>query len=218
MPNHVCLGNLEVNFTMPLVRPSDGAQGENGGNGGYEKFTRLYVVDAQPTGLQSVPWADFLEYTCRWAWGAFGPTDLKEKMTRGMHYSNRSATRRLEYSTNVVNFYGCDRNTSGQNSLGEYLLGSLTYNSEVTFTTNMDCRDFAGTLTLALLANGTSSQCLWMENTPADNNPANNFTTTLLCNANMDSNDPTLYSQRSFNFHVVCKAGGTTQDATVSCF
>jgi len=57
-----------------------------------------------------------------------------------------------------------------------------------------------------------------MENTPANNDPANNFTTTVLCNANMDSNDPSLYSQRSFNFHVVCKAGGTTQDAAVSYF
>ncbi|MGE0001065.1 MAG: hypothetical protein AB7F50_00820 [Fimbriimonadaceae bacterium] len=55
-----------------------------------------------------------------------------------------------------------------------------------------------------------------MENTPVDNDPANNFTTTLLCNANKDSSDPDLYSQRSFNFHLVCRATGTTQDSAVA--
>lgn len=163
---------------------------------------------------------DFLEFTCRWAWGAVGPTDLKEKMTRGMHCSNRSATRRLEYQFDKVTYYPMP---PGRPSLtnplhSTYLLGMFTKSLEDRPTTIGDCRDFAGALSLAMLANGTDAQCLWMENTPANNDPANNFTTTLLCNANMDSNDPSLYSQRSFNFHVVCKAGGTTQDAAVSYF
>ncbi len=199
-PNFVALGDIQVKYDMPLWRESDSFLGNNGTLGTFDSWERLFLVDATPIAPQAVPWADYLEYTCRWAFGHTGDPNVKTWMTRGMHYSLRSATSRARYLPSGVWFYPIffDGNIAVE---APYNLGLLTALLDSQFWTELDCRDFAGGLQIALSQHGHSSTPHLL--TGSFDGQIHGFTTNLLCPAGTDSTIPSNYSAYGFNFHVV---------------
>jgi hypothetical protein len=198
LPDHVALGDLEVRYDLPLASDPGGGQGNNGSGEAFVKFTRVFLLDAQPVGLQQIPWADFLEYTCRWAWGAAGANDLKEKMTRGMHYSNRSADARLWYGpfqSNYTYYYVPTNPFVCHSKLGQFTY-DMQFNSDPWVV--LDCADFATLLELASRSQGHPLTAVRQD--PQD---LQGFVTNKMCKAGNDSTDIDQYEEFPFNFHVV---------------
>jgi hypothetical protein len=210
LPNYVALGDLELKYGLPLQSQDNGNWGENGTHGGFEKFTRVFLVDAPPTGLQGIPWADFLEYTCRWAWGAAGSTDLKEKMTRGMHYSNRSAVERLRYDYTFNHFAQIEDDDYGYTVYMGAATRDLEDPSDV--YTKFDCNAFAVFLRCAFAAHGVQSNVILLSESPMG---PSGFKTNLLCPAWADpTSPPANYQNYEFNVHVVTRSNDLVFDAS----
>ncbi|MCC6404355.1 MAG: hypothetical protein IT207_10140 [Fimbriimonadaceae bacterium] len=206
LPNHVALGDLEVAYDLPLQREGLFEWGENGETG---KWTRVFLTDSTPVGAQGIPWADFLEYTCRWAWGAAGASDLRVKMTRGMHYSNRCADRRLLYRYDYPRFAVLQADSTYQ-----YFLGDLTRLLDLPSSAELDCNDFAAGLQLALSSHGTSAEVIVMSEDGTGGSTG--FATNPLCQAGDDSTNLGNYYSFPFNYHMVTRSGGETFDTSSS--
>lgn len=215
-PSFVGLGHVEVKYDLPLQDQATGQWGENGTGGGYERWEKLFFVDATPVGLQSVPWADYLEYTCRWAFGAGGLESLRERMTRGMYSSHYSPAKKLKYNgfKAVDGLFYKRHERHGQSRT--YRLGYLTHsldNVDPASYVEGDCRDYAGGLAIALMQHGQDADCVWMEE---DNfSDEVKFLCTPVCGSPYDPAPwPGSYTSPLFNFHVVVLSGGKTFDSS----
>lgn len=209
-PNYIAVGGLEVKYSLILMKnPGPDQEGpyENGtGQSGWENWVRVCLLDSTPIGLQAVPWTDFLEYTCRWAFGASGTTQVLSEMTKGIHYSGRvSPNNTLRYSGAVGRFWLLEptSTTGGSYDLTKYL---NIINGSNPYQKTGNCADFAGLLHLAVLSHGIQTDCLSMRAESTEF-----FTTWPLCPA---GSDPSItfprsyslagnYNAASFRFHVV---------------
>lgn len=195
---------------MPLWRESDNFYGNNGTLGSYDSWERLFLVDATPIEPQAVPWADYLEYTCRWAFGSSLATHVKREMTYGMHYSNRSSTARTRYDPMKPAYFYPVYIENGGMAECFYDLGNLTASLDTEFWTPLDCREFAEGLQLALNQHGVAAGAEYLK--PIEGG----FATNLLCPAGTDSTLIANYSMFLFGFHVTAKWSGLNLDASSS--
>lgn len=162
-PNYIAVGGLEVKYSLILMKnPGPDQEGpyENGtGQSGWENWVRVCLLDSTPIGLQAVPWTDFLEYTCRCAFGASGTTQVLSEMTKGIFSGNRCLpNNRLHYG-GAAQYWplGPTATTGGTFNLTYFL---TRINDPATwYIKSGDCADFAGLLHLALLAHGTQTEC-----------------------------------------------------------
>jgi hypothetical protein len=169
LPSHVAVGQLQVKFELPVSYgpPGNPGSSNNGTAGGWVNWERICILDSAPIGLQAVPWTDFLEYTCRWAFGASGPAAVRREMTKGIFYGNRSPWNRLYYNSAINNYWKWTDADGNYIGTGPYRLGLLlgTLSSPINrqqssqIWTSADCRDFAGLLFLAISSHGASSSC-----------------------------------------------------------
>lgn len=132
-------------------------------NGGAQNVTVTFtgVPNHVALGNLEVKYQLPLQNVGNGAWGASGSSDLKEKMTRGMHYSNRSTQARLEYRPNDI--WYCQPVTGYFPGSVRYYLGDLTRSLDVNQWTQMDCKDFAAGLKLALASHGVGSDVVWLQ-------------------------------------------------------
>jgi hypothetical protein len=212
LPEHVALGQLQIKYNLPL---NDGLMNyDNGTNGGWATWEWVYIVDSAPDGLQEVPWADFLNYTCRWAYGADGEEDVLIKMTRGMHYSNRSPAHRLGYDPGQEWLYISYGETR------KLWLARFTYHLDTNDYVWLDCHEFAQLLRAAFHTQGYDGEAnqytkmVW--NTGTQTWQAAPFVTNELCVASFDSTNSSNYSNMTFVSHVVVAVSGTRFDASCS--
>lgn len=219
LPNHVALGQLEVKFNFYLVGEETMTLCDNGTRGGYTGWEWQYVVFSAPHGLQEVPWTDFLNYTCRWAYGAATAANTAKELTRGMHYSNRSKSHRVFYNLGGdSNYYPIvPEETSFQFELSEFV-GNL----DSSLWTELDCRDFAGGLSLSLQSQGLEPRFDIVQRWNGESVPGN-FWTWPLCPAGTDStisgnraDDLGNYESQSFSYHCVITYNNQRFDASSS--
>jgi hypothetical protein len=144
----VAVGQFEIMFDLPLTDGETSAN--NGTNGGYVAWERVCLVDSSPTEFQVVPWVDFLEFTCRWAFGSVGQAQTMRELTKGFNKSNRCPFNRTRYSPSVSARY--------------YIGGPLPYIWLTRFIDDitidpprtLDCRDYAAILLVEFESQGTS--------------------------------------------------------------
>jgi len=213
VPNYVAVGQLQVKFDLPLT---DGIMlGNNGTNGEWQGWERACLLDSNPIGLQAVPWTDLLEYTCRWAFGQSGVSNVGRELTRGIHYG-----RYTPYNRNVYNpggnwyFNDIETNAVSNYKLKAYLLaaGNPWSGQGIVTWINLDCRDFAGILFLAMQSHGINSQVDYI----TDQDPDKGFTYWPLCLAGSDSTDVANYWSGRFSFHYVVRSNSARFDAAAS--
>lgn len=220
LPNHVSLGDFQLKYRMPVSWPDDptATPGENGTLGNFQTITRMYVVDAQPTGAQAAPWTDFLEFACRWGFGAAG-ADLQQKTTYGMHYSNRCPDNKVIYAYTSENY---TRYFVGSSNVAVYLNKFVNDISSQPLTYG-DCNDFAAILGCALQALGRSAQTETQRPLDANGQILGGFYTTEMCPAGYDStiynglgSGTDTYNQFGFSNHVLCLTDATYHDSSSS--
>ncbi len=231
LPDSIAVGALEVKYSMPLVYDPGGANisgTDNGTHGNWQTWERICVLDSTPIGLQQLPWTDFLEYTCRWAFGASGTNQVLKEMTRGIHYSNRSPWNRLAYDPTISAAYwpvfnnGSLVSKFNLTTLLTYLRNPIDKAAPAVWAKG-DCRDFAAILHIALASQGASSSCILVE---AQSYPA--FAYWPLCPAGTDSTITSpinssnssksgSYESNMFTFHVlVDSSNGLRYDSSSS--
>lgn len=210
VPDYVAVGQIQIKYTMPLT---DGEFTLNQGtDGNYYGWERLALVDSTPTGLQTVPWIDLLEFACRWAYGANGASDLREKMVKGMHLSSRSQNHKLNYNyTAQAAYYVAYQEqgvplTSRTIDLTQFLT-DLNGSASIT----RQCLDFAAILLLALQGNGRNASFEIVERYYTGN-----FWTWPLCPAGSDRTVQGSYSGYSFSFHAVVACDSLRLDSSSS--
>jgi hypothetical protein len=224
LPSHVAVGALQVQYNMPLTEnpgTPQALQADNGTQGNWQTWERICVLDAAPIGLQAVPWTDFLEYTCRWAFGASGTTEVLREMTRGIHYSNRSPWNRHFYNPALPKYWTWVRTYY---DLSKYLfdIGDPTQSSWPSHWVELDCQDFAGLLFLAFQSHGKESFCREVESAQTAK-----FTTWPMCRAGMDStivgpvdsadsSKSGSYGSFTFNMHLITVASSGVYDSSSS--
>jgi hypothetical protein len=219
LPNHVALGALQVRYNMPL---SNGiGMYENGTKGGFATWPWIYLLDRQPVGRQEVPWTDFLNYTCRWAYGAAG-ADLPEKLTYGTHVSNRLGNAKLLYDPGqqywFIHYILQDANDPFGGATAEVDLAFFTTAMDAfNFPFNavaMQCMDFGGILATAFHSHGREHQIsrLWGVDFPY----IVSFRTNGMCPAGTDRSNGANYGPFTFAFHVVASSEGTCFDSSSS--
>lgn len=225
VPNYIAVGELEIKFNMPLT---DGeGWGNNGTNGNFVSWERVCLLDDEPIGLQELPWTDFLEYTCRWAFGYTGAANVRKEMTRGMHYSNRAP-----WNQNLYNFEKEENlyfsGVPDSDLQLEYYLADLNgtsppwvYQSGPTYAI-LDCRDFAAILTAAMNAHGVVATCDRVQREAGqpviEGIPLSGtyFAYYELCRAGFDSSEDELYEVGAFNFHFVVRSNSLRYDSAAS--
>ena len=69
VPNYVSVGSLDIGYDLPCNLQNEQLC-DNGTNGSFEHLVRLYLLLDNPIDLVALPWLDFAEYSCRWAYGA----------------------------------------------------------------------------------------------------------------------------------------------------
>jgi hypothetical protein len=212
LPSYVALGDVQIQYDLPL---SDGLmQYENGTRGGYATWPKVYIVASTPTGVQQQPWTDFLNYTCRWGFGATDTGDLKEKLTFGMHYSNRSPSRRLQYSPNFDSKYMYADSTDAFVDLKKF---TLDMDGASGGWVQMQCADFAVILAAAFHSHGSSHDVTQLTAKDATTgNPIGKFWTTKLCRAGDDSTVSAHYDFWDFGFHMVSSQSDDMYDSSSS--
>ena len=222
LPQNVALGVLEVQYDLPLENAQGGFIGNNGTGNGFDTWEWTYVINDTPTDLQQVPWVDFLQYTCRWAYGVSDSTQakttMKAAMTNGMHYANRSENHRLCYNPEYLPTY-----TFFPSNGGPIKIRIRTFTSDLDSNSWIypDCTDFAELLRMALMSQSISADAVW-HGLLIDGEHVG-FNTNLMCRAGFDSrvyggpNDPLdNYRSFSFGFHVVAAIGQDRFDASSS--
>lgn len=233
LPAHVAVGGLQVKYDMPLVRDPGGANhtGNNGTNGNWEAWQRICILDATPIGLQAVPWTDFLEYTCRWAYGASGSSSVREEMTKGIHFGQYTPFNRFQYDPGVNYFWDLPKYAT---STVPYLLSLLLWElgSPLDLQTagwiQVDCRDINGLLQIALSSQGVNSECVVVMSFWTIEHQHTGYYYWPLCRA---GNDPSVtwpimnngyragnYRSSGFNFHVIVESDSLRYDSAASYF
>lgn len=217
VPNYVAVGQLQLKYEFPLVDMETSQFGDNGTNGTFEGWERLYIVDDTPKGLQSVPWADFLEFSCRWAFGASGKDDVCAKMTRGMFSSNRSPQHRLGYNILQSTIYPWDMEASSQLP-NTYYLGQFLHGLEFSPKFDTDCRGLNVGMKLAIAACGHDIRTVYLGVDSVSQNKQ--FNTTQICPAGLPTSNPANYSSKVFTFHIVAynPISNKTYDASNAYF
>lgn len=262
LPNHVAVGGLEVKYDMPLVRDPGGANhtGNNGTNGNWEAWQRICILDATPVDYlvddhnraTEAPWehgiwTDFLEYTCRWAYGASGPAEVRREMTKGIHYGKYAPWNRLHYLPINGQYWGMSKFGDGQdffslNMLMNDLGSPVDNNLGSSIWVLGNCSDFGGILQLSLSSHGVTAECVivktpgvWVE--PSDPNEPPYLDTGYwywpLCKAGSDSTITSPlgsiiggsfgtkkgnYEAGGFDYHVIVESSGMRYDAAASYY
>jgi hypothetical protein len=210
VPQHVLLGALELKYNLPL-QEQEGLQGNNGSGGNFHEWEWVYKVAATPIGLQAKPWTDFLNYTCRWAYGSTDETSLRENMTTGMHYSRRSRHHRLRYDPRAAWQY-FKLNSSG--GYTKYKLKKFTTNLDQLQWEEVDCHHFAQYLRLSMASHGATATA--EEFQAIHQGQEVDMLTNKLCLAGLDSTILSNYTEETFNVHVVTIVNSSVFDASSS--
>jgi hypothetical protein len=164
VPNYVSVGDLELDYELPCFASDSGPYlCENGTNGNYAKFCRLFLLLDIPTGLQSLPWLDIAEYGCRWAWGANDTTSTYERMVSGIYAGGRAPYVRMNWKGDEPLFLRVRRNNQGPYDPSVGLDLAAWYDkagppfSGPETAISMKCDDFSTLLWTMLELNGISS-------------------------------------------------------------
>jgi hypothetical protein len=204
LPEHVACGVLQVNYNLNLT---EGLFQYDNGTKGWGPWEWIYILDSVPTGVQAVPWADFLNYTCRWAWGAVGAEDLKTKLTFGMHYSNRSPAHRLGYAPNEPAVFH-------PSTYGNVWLKAFTTALDFSTHVFMPCEDFAAILAVAFMTHGQARYVSDIQRLHEEQ--LTGFYTNEICLAGLDSTDSANYFHRGFVYHQIAASGASRFDSSSS--
>lgn len=92
LPNFVSKGQLKFRYFVTLTQPSGSnptdyiAWGQTSTAAVWPDT--FYITDQTPTGLQTIPWTDLLYYSCTWAHGKVGVTDVSWELTFGTFWNS----------------------------------------------------------------------------------------------------------------------------------
>jgi hypothetical protein len=212
LPNFVSLGRIQVKYNLPLTEAVTGATGNNGTGTGYESWEMMYRLDSSPVGLLAVPWVDFLDYTCRWAYGSAGSGMVKTNMTYGMHYSNRTPTHRLKYDPTQPWDYLKQNQITGQFMFMCYDFVSAMNSSEYV---SLDCNGFGTVLSQAMASQGVASDTMG-HYFYQDGTGYIDFVTNRLCRAGQDSTITSYDVPLNFTHHTMTCMEYARYDASSS--
>jgi len=263
LPNHVAVGGLQVKYDLPLIDnpgPNQPGPCDNGTTGNWVDWERICVLDATPVGYlvddqdqaTEAPWehgiwTDFLEYTCRWAYGASGPAEVRRELTKGIHYGKYAPWNRLHYLPINGQYWGVSKFGDGQdffslNMLMNDLGSPVDNNLGSSIWVLGNCSDFGGILQLSLSSHGVTAECVivktpgvWVE--PSDPNEPPYLDTGYwywpLCKAGSDSTITSPmgsiiggsygtkkgnYEAGGFDYHVIVESSGMRYDAAASYY
>lgn len=194
LPQNVALGRIEVKYDL-LLEIGGPTLYDNGTSDGFETWEWLYVVDAAPVGLQQVPWIDFLNFSCRWAYGSSGSA-VPASMTNGMNKGTRSPDRKLLYSPAQAVYVKYFRGGPVKIDLKAFL------NQLNSANTTMNCDDFAGVLRMAMASQGIAGDSLEHRRI-LPGGATGPFTTGLMVRAGLDDTNQNNYDHDTFNYHMV---------------
>lgn len=167
VPDYVAVGGLELKFDMPLTSGPETAN--NGTAGAFVTWERVCLLNAAPIGVMSTPWVDFLEYTCRWAFGTNSATSLPRDMTKGLYANLRTSQNNVSYSPQGEIYWDMFRSLdppgifSSPFKLSNFLEAHGAPEVGPAFADPSNCSTYSGLLQLALAAHGTASNSIFME-------------------------------------------------------
>jgi len=213
LPASVALGQLEVSYDLPLVEEETNLRGNNGAS---ETWERLYVVDDVPVGLQAVPWTDFLEYACRWAFSASGQADMRQKMVEGMRYSRRSSNHKIYYNANKDVQFISRLNGDVRNPNPKLMLNLFSSSMNGNPLVGMQCADWAAILNTAFASQGYSASATAYFAQASNGNGGTiqiEFRTNALLAAPFSDTVSTDYKKQLFTYHAIVSGSVGSIDA-----
>jgi hypothetical protein len=206
VPDYVAVGGLELKFDMPLTSGPETAN--NGTAGGFITWERVCLLDGYPTGLQSVPWVDFLEYSCRWGFGS-SAGDVTTALTFGIHYNTRCLGNRISYDPAVNILWAVGKYSSTPLDLSHFFNINGDPWIGPSFGITLDCRDYSAMLQLSFYSHGVTSSTIWVEQESVTGHHGFQYWPLRRAGASSFHGD-------HFNFHVVVGAGFMTYDSPAS--
>jgi|GEM_PF-5353937 len=196
LPNFVSKGQLKFRYFVTLTQ----ASGTN--PTGYIAWGQtssaalwpdtLYITDQTPTGLQTVPWTDLLGFSCSWAQGQTGMTNVRNQLAYGIYWGNWVYSANSPHYTTYVNGSFQNQRFNLKDCLEEIS------------NENMDCQDFSNLFSLSAMGQGHSPAIKRVIIPGGD--PA--FKTNKTCPSSLIPTIPSMYSQYVFNFHQIAFLSG----------
>ncbi len=200
LPNHVTKGHFRIQYQLQL---SNGIENRN--YNFYDIAEDVYIVNATPTGLQSVPWTDLLDYTCGWAYGESTVAGVCSKITEEFTNSGE-----FKYRPDVSNTFW-----KGDHAVeeSEYDLKRLLDQFYDNNNTAMDCYDIAGLQLLMFSGQGISGGIRFISHEDyVWNNPEYRQMGT---NEIYIIGDTTGYGRTTFHYHTYFYTSGNVYDSSI---
>lgn len=207
VPSYVTLGQLQWQGTLTAVSGITPGTNLWAAPLGWGTWEDMYFVDASPVGLQGVPWTDLLAWTCSWAHGESGTSDVADALTFGIYWDtpwvyDPSNVYYTYYDPAFLDAFDSDEfGFALKDALGaEYL--------------NVDCRDQSNLLQLSFATQGISGGTRILEAT--DGLDIFGFITNIACGVGNDATSLMNYEVFEFAFHQVLVLSSSVYDGVAA--
>lgn len=210
LPNYVAKGQLkfkgEIVLTSAVGIYPVGYRAW-GDSGVHQTLETVYITDQSPTGHQSVPWTDLLDFACGWAKGESGNTAVASSLTYGLYWSSLFAYNLG--SPGILPQYW-DYQYDGKFKLKKVISDWLTPGAS-----GANCVDVSFALQLLCQSVGVaaSSKQLFVYDMSSDSIVP--FLTNPLCPIGSDATDSNNYWQIAFTMHQQVRLGNHVYDAAI---
>lgn len=202
LPSYVCYGDVYAGLQLTGANfASDGSGGQTNSNG--QSFAcHLYKVMSSPTSFMSSPWADVLNFSCKFADSQTSQSLVAQKCTEGLWGSGL-----FLYNGQATNFV--DLGLTSQAKVGKYELKKLfSQYASANQAQPADCRDISSFLQLCLLSHGISCTLNQLWDGQVSNGSEVSFYTNPIRACGQGS-----YNNTGWFFHQVVEIAGSVYDA-----
>ncbi|ARU40162.1 hypothetical protein CCB80_03020 [Armatimonadetes bacterium Uphvl-Ar1] len=192
LPNFVAKGQLKFKSFVTLTAPSNGqptghiAWGTSASSVLWP--STIYLTDQTPTGHQTVPWTDLLDYSCLWAHGQTGEVLCSKKVTLGLYWSQQIA-----YNIGTENI---DSEYVDYDVDGKFKLKNLLDDFSQVGASPANCVDISYAVMLACQGLGVNASCKRIRE--IENR---DFLTNPICPIGSDATNTSNYRHVSFSMH-----------------
>ena len=203
LPDIVCYGDVYANLLITGANfASD--NGSSGGNSGQSFACHLYETDSTPSGWMATPWADVLNFSCKFADSQTGQSMVGQKCTESLWGCGL-----FTYDGGGSQWIDDGEDDENDDYVGEYMLSDLVdaFSSQKS-AQRADCRDVSSFLQLCFMSQGFSGSLkqLWTGEKAGDG--LLNFYTNPICPVGTVG-----YASTSWQFHQVVEVNGSVYDA-----
>jgi hypothetical protein len=211
LPGFVCIGNLfgtvKATLTQDVYNPNGSLfalAGTQVMNAGFPA-DKVYCTNQTPTGHQALVWTDLLDFSCSWAFGSSGASNVADKLAQGLFSSGKLYDSNVSPQYNVPRFdqAGYDFELSG--AIESFGVPGSTF----------DCQDGNGFLFLAAQSQGLGVQTRSITSAGGQNH--NPFWINPICPMGKNPYVETNYVEDGgFYFHYIIQMSGQVYDGVIA--